>query len=244
LAVSLDLGFCFYETNVDTVKRAIESVKDHVRYIYAIDGKFEFFESDQLLSSREVRQYLDGIPNVILVDYPNRKENEKRQVYLNCCNEYLSDYLLILDADEYITKDTDWKTTYEFLEEKYKGSILPKIWGVEIRTNMDANTMKKNGFFPRIWQRPYLIQYTKTHNFWRFKTDGSLWKSMITFPKVPGIYMKGNDKMRDPEYVKKVYEYQLKLMEYEKPFKEEYRKTAKNVKVGPSDDTFYGIPMV
>ena len=240
---SLDVGFCFYESSVETVRRAIESVKDHVRYIFAIDGKFEFFESNELLSSKSVRIYLKSIPNVMLIDFPNRKENEKRQIYLNCCNEYLSDYLLILDADEYITDDTDWDSVYRFLEDVYTKSILPKIWGVTIRHNMDANRMKKEGHFPRIWQRPYLIQYTKTHNFWRFKTDGSLWKSMITFPRIPNIYLAGNDKMRDPEYVKKAYAYQLKLMEYEKPFKAEYRKTAKNVKVRPDDNTFYGIPM-
>lgn len=240
----MDVGFCFYETNVEIVRRAIESVKDHVRYIYAIDGKFEFFESSDELSSLPVREYLASIPNITLIDFPNRKENEKRQIYLNCCNEYLSDYLLILDADEYITDETDWNSVYKFLEDKYSGSILPKIWGVTIRHNTDGGKTKKEGHFPRIWQRPYLIQYTKTHNFWQFKTDGSLWKSMITFPKVPDIYLKGNDKGRDPDYLKKSYEYQLKLMEYEKPFKAEYRKTAKNVKPTNEQYTFYGIPMV
>ena len=46
--VSLDVGFCFYESSLETVKRAIESIKDHVRTIYAIDGKFEFYDSPDL----------------------------------------------------------------------------------------------------------------------------------------------------------------------------------------------------
>ncbi len=137
--ISLDVGFCFYETSVEIVKRAIESVKDHARYIFAIDGKFEFFESNDELSSPEVRSYLRTIDNVLLIDYPNRKENEKRQRYLNEAQDLMSDYLLILDADEFITPDTDWKKVHAFLEERYPASILPKIWGVEFRTNYDSN---------------------------------------------------------------------------------------------------------
>ena len=132
--IALDVGFCFYETSLETVKRAIESVRHHVRYIYAVDGKFEFFESDQELSSRDIREYLESIPNVRLVDFPNRKENEKRQVYLDLAKEHLSDWLLILDADEYITDETDWDTVYEGLLSHTKGNIIPEIYGVTLRS--------------------------------------------------------------------------------------------------------------
>jgi hypothetical protein len=49
--ISLAVGFCIYENSLETVKRAIESWKDHVDVIYAIDGKFEEFESDQYSQS-------------------------------------------------------------------------------------------------------------------------------------------------------------------------------------------------
>ena len=241
--ISLDVGFCFYETSLKTVQRAIESVKDHVDHIFAIDGKFEFFQSDDELSSTEIRDYLSKIDNVVLVDYPNRKENEKRQVYLELANDHQSDYLLILDADEYVTSDTDWTKVKMYLDYHYAESILPKIWGVEFRVTYDSDKKKKNIGLPRIWQRPYLIQYLKTHNFWKF-SDGNIWKSQINFTKIPHIYMKGNDKDRDSEYVKKVYDYQVKLMKYEKPFKAEYRKIAKNVNEHSTDNRFHGIPMV
>lgn len=236
--VALDVGFCFYETSLTTVKRAIESVKDHVRFIFAIDGKFEFFESEQLLSSNDVREYLLATPNVILCDYPNRKENEKRQIYLNLCNEHLSDWLLILDADEFITDETNWNEAYAHMRQLFDHEALPKTFGVTIRSG------QKEGYYPRLWRRPYLIQYMKTHNFWKYKTDGSLWKSTVTNIPVKGIYMKGNDKERDKNYVKSAYEYQLKLMAYEKPFKEQYRKTAKNTRTKEGwDPRLPGIPL-
>lgn len=232
--ITLDCGFCFYEDSLETVKRAIESIRHSVRYIFAIDGKFEFYESDQLLSSPEVREYLKSVPNVILVDCPNRKENEKRQKYLDLAHEHLSDWLIILDADEFITKSTDWITVYKELKEHYPTTVIPKIYGVKIG----------KGFYPRMWLRPYLIQYTQTHNFFRFKTDESLYKSTITFPPIHDIEIRGNDKLRGEQYTKKSYEYQKKLMAYEKPFKEEYRKTAKNITPAKELHSFLGIPMV
>lgn len=234
--LSLDVGFCFYEDSLQTVKRAIDSVKDHVRYIFAVDGKFEFFESDQELSSDTVRSYLAKIPNVIMVDHPNRKENEKRQQYLDLANEHQSDFLLILDADEFIADRTDWTEFYKELQELYNHSVLPKIFGV----NMQMSDTE--GFLPRLWRRPYLIEYLKTHNFWKYKTDGSIWKSTNDVKAVRNLFMRGNDKTRSKEYLAKSYEYQKKLMAYEKPYKQEYRKYAKSDGIPVYQSRLKGIP--
>lgn len=232
--ITLDCGFCFYEESLETVKRSIESIRHSVRYIFAIDGKYEFYESDNLLSSPEVRNYLKSVDNVILLDYPNHKENEKRQKYLDLSNEYLSDWLIILDADEYITKSTDWITVYKELKQNYQASLLPKIWGVQIR----------KGFFPRMWMRPYLIQYTKTHNFFQFTTDDSIYRSTTDYPPIHDIEIRSDDNLRKKEYNVKSYEYQKKLMAYEKPFKDEYRKIAKNTTPAKELHEFHGVPMV
>ena len=230
--ISLDVGFCFYEKSLDTVKRAIESVKDNVRTIYAVDGKFEFYESDELLSSPDIRDYLQSIDNVVLIDVPNRKENEKRQIYLDKCAENLTDWLLILDADEYITEETDWELVYKELTERTNEQRNPAIFGVSLKAYNDST--KELGY-PRLWRAPYLIQYMKTHNFWQFKTDGKIYRSSTTWPRIPGIFMKGNDKLRDEDYLQKSYNYQKELMNYEKPFKVEYRKKAENTKEHTND---------
>jgi len=232
--ITLDCGFCFYEDSLETVKRAIESIRYSVRYIFAIDGKFEFYESDRELSTPEIREYLKSVPNVILVDCPNRKENEKRQKYFDLAQEHLSDWIIIMDADEFITKSTDWIAVYKELKVEYRQSLYPKLYGAKIR----------NGFFPRIMLRPYLIQCTKTHNFFEFKTDGSIYKSTTDFPPIHNIEIRGDDKLRDKEYIKKSFAYQKKLMAYEKPFKDKYRKIAVNTKPTHELYTFKGIPMV
>lgn len=227
---------------METVKRAIESVKDNVRYIYAIDGKFEFYESDELLSSPDVRDYLQSIDNVVLVDFPNRLENEKRQQYLELCEKNLSDWLLILDADEFITHETNWDFVYANLLENTNKEKIPGIFGVTIKPYNDSD---KEFGYPRLWRAPYLIKYLKTHNFWQYKTDGSIYRSSVNWPIIKDIFMKGNDKLRDKDYLDKSYDYQVKLMKYEKPFKVEYRKKAENTKPSNNDPRLPpGFPVI
>ncbi len=232
-----DVGFCFYEKSLETVKRTIESLKDNVRCIYAIDGKFEFFESDELLSSNDVRDYLSTIDNVILVDAPNLKENEKRQIYLDLAKDNNSDYLLIIDADCFVTNNTNWEEFYKVLEGLGKGE-KPKIFCIGVQTT------HKVSWFPLLWYKPYLLKYLKTHNFWEDTTDGSIYKSTNNGTRANHIFIKSNDKLRTEEYLIKSRSYQDKLMAYEKKYKEQYRKVAKNVSQ-PKDYTqlFSGIPM-
>lgn len=237
MSVNLDVGFCFYEQSLDTVKRLIESIKDHVRHIFAIDGKFEFFESDQQLSSPEIRNYLQSIGNVILVDAPNLKENEKRQIYLNLAKIEKTDFLLILDADCYVVKPTDWEEFYLVLE-GFMG-IKPRIFCIGVQTT------KKTSWFPLLWYKPHLFQYTKTHNFWNNLHTGELIKSTNNGTRAEYIFIKSDDKLRTEEYLQSSRDYQDKLMKYEKPFKEEYRKTAINVSK-PKDygHSVAGVPIM
>ena len=158
----------------------------------------------------------------------------------------MSDFLLILDADEWVTGETDWDKFYANLKERYERHHSPKIWGItyeSVNENKFREKIIKRGSYPKLWQRPYLIQYMKTHNFFKFISDDSIWKSATTFPCVPDIFLRGNDKLRTPEYLKKSYEYQLKLAKYEKRYKEEYRKIAKNVSEQSKDARLPGIPL-
>ena len=221
--MNCDVGFCFYEDSLDTVKRCIESLKDHVRYIFAIDGKFEFFHSDKELSSGVVRDYLRSVDNVVLVDAPNLKENDKRQIYLDLARERKSDYLLIIDADCFVTEDTDWDGFYHDLESLQTQEVKPKVYCIGVQTT------QKISWFPLLWYRPYLLKYMKTHNFWKDTTDGSIYKSTNNGTRAAHIFIKSNDKLRTEDYLVKSRAYQGRLMEYEKPYKERYRRVAKNV---------------
>ena len=225
--ISLAVGFCIYENSLDTVKRAIESWKDHVDVIYAIDGKFEEFESDQLLSSPDVRAYLQSIPNVELVDFPNRLEHEKRQVYIDLCSRDMIDWLLIMDADEYITKETNWEMAKGRMLELTNETKTPMIFGMPY---VNPEKSKRELGYPKIWRSPYLIKYHLTHNFFQFTTDGKIYKSSTDWERIPGIFARQNDKLRSKEYLDQSYQYQLKLMKRESPTKVKLRNVAENTK--------------
>ena len=225
--ITLAVGFCFYENSLETVKRAIESWKDHVDVIYAIDGKFEEFESDQLFSSDDIRAYLKSIPNVELVDVPNRLEHEKRQVYLDLCSRDLIDWLLIMDADEFITDETNWDMAKSRMMELSNEARLPMLFGMPY---INPEKSKRELGYPKIWRSPYLIKYMRTHNFFQFTTDGKVYKSSTDWERIPGIFARQNDTLRTKEYLDKSYSYQLKLMKRETPIKVELRKVAENTK--------------
>jgi len=237
--MNCDVGFCFYEDSLETVQRCIESLKDHVRYIFAIDGKFEFYDSEQELSSYMVRNYLSSVDNVVLVDAPNLKENVKRQIYLDLARDKQTDYLLIIDADCFVTEDTDWDEFYNDLESLQTSEVKPKIYCIGVQTT------QKISWFPLLWYRPYLLKYLKTHNFWEDTTDGTIYKSTNNGTRANHIFIKSNDKLRTEDYLVKSRAYQKRLMEYELPFKVKYRKVAKNVSQ-PKDYGYLpsGVPLL
>ena len=214
------VGFCFYEDSVETVKRAIESVKDHVQYIFAIDGKYKFYESDRLLSTPDVREYLKSVPNVILYDAPNLTEADKRQKYMDLCKIHNIDVIIIMDSDEWFTERTKWEPALKYIEALLYRFPEPKIHGVRMQFS------GTEGIHPRVWMKPKLISYTKCHNFW-IMDSGVIFKSTLAFPPIPDFYMRSNDKLRNPENLAKTFEYQKKLMAYEKPFKKNYRLNAR-----------------
>jgi hypothetical protein len=120
-------------------------------------------------------------------------------------------------------------------------SPAPKEFGVPLKA---YNKSTKEYSYPRLWRAPYNIEYLMTHNFWRHTDTQQIFRSTINYESIPGIFMRGNDKERGDEYLKKSYEYQKKLMHYEKPFKEQYRKVAQNTKQHTKDFRLPGVPMV
>ena len=147
--------------------------------------------------------------------------------YIDLAAKFDSDWMLMLDADEFITDETNWATMYSDLHEL--GSTIehtPAIFGVTMKPYGNAKVEKS---YPRMWRNPRYIRYMKTHNFFQFP-DGRVFKSSFGWKPVKGIFMKGDDKLRNESYLKKSYNYQVKLKDYERPIKAEYRKIAENTK--------------
>lgn len=210
-----------------------------MRYIFAVDGTFKFLKRKQGLSPKYIRDYLKSIPNVILVDAPGLLEHEKRMKYIDLCIKYDTDWLLIMDADEYVdNKQSDWNEFYTNLSRIHRNTKGPRIHAT---THVTQN--HKNPAVPKLWLRPFLIRYEKTHNFFRYITDDTIWKSTFDHPLVYGIFTKGNDKERSKEYVDLVYDYQKELMKYEKPIKDKLREVAENTTPKHQNAWLPGVPL-
>jgi len=218
--MNFDAGICLFEDSVPTIQRTIESIKDHVRYIFVVDGKWALKKSSSELSSPEVRDYLKSITNVICMDFPGHKEALTRQQYLNLAKEHESDALLWIDSDEWITEKTRWdfvKNTIKALTREPEPAIYCLKY--EAKGNQSSH--------PRIWIHPDKIMFTEAHAFWKTDT-GKILHYTADYPTIPSFVMATNDDLRSKKYIQETYDYQVELMKDELPFKEKYRKVMRN----------------
>ncbi len=88
--------------DIPMVKRAIESIYDHVDQIIAVDGRFNDFPGDTDVSTDGTIEYLRSLDKVTLVVATGMDEIEKRNLYLVGDR---NDWYLQLDADEEWTGD-------------------------------------------------------------------------------------------------------------------------------------------
>ena len=204
----LAAGLCFYEKSLASIKRCVESIKNHVDIIIAIDGRFDNFPEAELLSSHEVREYLRSIENVILVDYPG-SEVAKRQKYCDLCRQNGIDYLLIIDSDEYILEQSDWPKFLANLPNDESRNIYGIRFAYAAPVHMDTTP------YPRLWHFPYEIQYIK-HNLWQTARQGQV-SSTSDHQLIDGIIMAGDDNLHTPEYIDHGRDYQRHLIRQENP---------------------------
>lgn len=219
----LAAGVCLYEKSLDTVKRCIESIKANADYIFAIDGRFTdengkaLFPDRDPLSPQYVRDYLKSIPNVILVDLPST-EIRKRQRYLDMCREYKCDYLLIIDTDEFILPESDWQSFKQNLANCTNGN---NIYSIKCLYGYPEHNDTSNS--PRLWYKPYDMEYHVAHCLFKNKITGIVKKSSSSGPLIQGIMMAGDDSLRGRDYQIQSFEYQTFLIEDEHDIREEFK---------------------
>jgi hypothetical protein len=205
----LAAGCCLYEKSLPNVKRCVESIKNHVDYIFAIDGRFDHFPDHSLLSSPEIRSYLSSIENVVLDDHPG-PEVSKRQRYCELCRQHQCEFLLIIDSDEYVMEHGDWG---RFKDNLSKLGDDRNIYGVRFAyaVPVHADTTP----YPRLWWNPWEVSYVK-HNLWQTQRQGSV-RSTSECPVVEGITMAGDNNLVSREYIDKGIQYQTWLLKQENP---------------------------
>lgn len=219
----LAVGYNFYEKSLATVQRGIESVKSHVDYIFAIDGRYTdeygtpLFPDSEPLSHPLVREYLQRIPNVILVDLP-ANETTKRGKYLSMCQELDCEYLLILDGDEFVLPESDWQSFKHNLEQCKPDC---NIYGIKYEYSYPTHHDATN--YPRLWFKPWEMEYHGAHCLFKNKVTGVVTKSSSGSPLIEGIRMAGDDSLRSREYQLQSFEYQSFLIEEEREQREKYK---------------------
>ena len=213
----IDVGLCYFETNPKTIKRCLDSFYEYVDHIFCIDGKFTEFEYPENYSPKEVRDLIDSYPNTI-IKYCASDEVTKRTEYLKLCEQYKTEYLLIIDGDEWVL-EADWDLFKSNLTKVGNREPYQPYLGMKFLIDKNGGF----GAYPKIWHWPQNIEYL-THGIFRNKTNNVISRSSSATAMeylVDGLMLMGGDDLRDPDYCKRSYEYQLKLIAKEKPLKKQ-----------------------
>ena len=194
--------------DLPSMKRTIQSIYDHVDYIIAVDGKFSLREGVDDYSTDGSNEYLQTLKKVIIKKFTGY-EQDKRNIYMEEATKLKADAILIIDTDEYI--EGDWDTFKESLKDKL--GIPHNFLNIPL-----YYTSKDTTPTPRICIRPHEVRYWKTHNI--TSNNGNL-QRIKSKTNLEGISIKNDDTLRNPQWVKDTYEYQLKMIQHEKPLRKQ-----------------------
>lgn len=207
--MKIAVGLIFFN-DVESLKRCIPTLK--VDTIYAVDGRFKNFDAKNSLSTDGSREYLKTFKNVKIIDAPDLKEVDKRNIYLDECNE---EFLLRIDSDEWV--EGDWSLFRKELEANVKEENGPGycLW---------MNDLERND---QHWQyvgyhNPKRIRYKYRHDW--FEADGKRilpYSHNKSYTKLTSLKIFNEKLLRSNERKK------LGDQWYEKSRKIELRKTSK-----------------
>lgn len=210
--MKLGASVCFFNDRA-SLQRCLDSITNGVDVIFCIDGRYPDFDYPTDLSDDGSRELVKSYLNSMLIDYSG-PEPAKRNRYLQACQEYGIDYCLMIDSDEYIL-EADWPAFRTNCKRVCNDST--NVYGVNFR----YTTTPPPDYtpYPRLWFKPYEMEYYQCHNIFRHKPSGNYYRSPATAPLIEGITLTGDDSLRSPDFIKKSYDYQVKLIEHEKPIK-------------------------
>jgi len=219
--MKIGVGLCFYE-DLDSLKRCLPLISPNVDYIFAIDGRFSLLEGNDF-SSQETQDYVKSFPNVIYEQFVGM-EHDKRDKYVRLCEKYNCDVLFIHDSDEFALPETDWTLFKKSIEDNIKKHPNLHYFSIDmLYTPPDFKGTPEYTPYPRVWVNLKNLGYYKCHNL--FSNGVSVTKSGGSpLVRLEGMKMAMGDDLRSHEYLDKVCKYRDKLLEYEQPIREAYRK--------------------
>lgn len=242
-------GTCFYN-DVKSLERTLESLKDKVDWMICVDGRFKHFKDESgELSTDGSRELVSSYKNTLLLDMPNTYEIKKRQAYVDYCSSWNKlarkkmEYLLIVDSDEYVLEydQNTFERELAIISEvpysqynvfaimleinsgKYNHIVHEFNGGIPPQTTTPNN--RQFAHSPRLWQRPYEMEYNVTHYNFRNKHPASslhYQETNCAVKIVAGMKLGHDHALRNNKFLDKRRSYQKWLVEFEQKKLKDY----------------------
>lgn len=233
--------------------------------MFCVDGRFKHYRADTALSNDGSRELVKSYSNTMLIDVPDAYEIEKRQRYVDACsllhrqgkevmNREEPDFLLIVDSDEYVleydaevfekeiavVRGEPWlqynvfavmlevnSANYDHIVHRFNGGVAPQ-----------PKSEKQFAHAPRLWQRPYEMEYNITHYNFRNKHPSSSFHYQETNAAVKivqGMKLGHDHNLRNERFLKSRFNYQKWLVNFEQ---EKLRKYIHENKITPKIEDY------
>ena len=215
--IKLAAGIIFFN-DYCSLQRCLNSINDGVDIIFAIDGKFPTFPSSSDLSTDGSRKLVRSYPKCVLIDFP-KPEFEKRTKYLEYSALHSVDVLLIIDSDEFVLDNADWKMfRYNLRRVVFdRDRCASNVYAIQLQS-----VDKSYGFLacPRLWYKPAEMEYYGgRHYFFRNKDPAKInvpHQGDHSLNIIEGIKIGHDHSLRDGSHLKSRLIYQIWLESYEK----------------------------
>jgi|SRR5215212_2734264 len=261
-------GIAFYN-DCKSLERTLDSLKDKVDMMICVDGRFKHYKDGNStgLSYDQSRQLVRSYDKTFLIDMPHCYEIQKRQAYVDACKQDY-EFLLIIDSDEYVI-EYDEKEFHTKLNEiwEHPHYAAYNVFAIMLEVNSgnyyhiahefaggqppQPSTREKTfAHSPRLWMRPWEMEYNVTHYCFRNKNPSSSLHYMETNPAISiitGMKLGHDHSLRNKEHLRNRKAYQKWLVEFEQnklrkfmhetklsPLLEEYDKIDVNDNYKPS----------
>ena len=175
-------GLVFYD-EINVLKRCLDSLKDF-DLVICIDGRYDVADGPPL-STDGSRELVMSYPNTLLVDMPFRQQTDLRNHYLDEATWNGCDYLLVIEADEYVTGDM--KAFRESLPTPFTTRAQDIIFNIPMHYVGQNHVVMS----PRFFYRPHLMRYGGTHS--TYVIDGE--KYLVSNGNESGFFLTLNDIM-------------------------------------------------
>ena len=231
--MKIALGTIFYNTR-DEIERQVDSVPEgSITHYFGIDGIFNYnFGKDGNKvgvsgdGSRQVIKTLEKKDVEVVIDNcVNQTEFAKRNRYLELCEKYNIDVLIIIDSDEYFyyyDKDPleQWDKFRVEMEKFIKLNKGHNTYSIKTILSDTYALME----YHRVWYKPGDLRYFRnSHYHWlnmkngeyELHKDNKIMQTQQSMGTITSLFLRHNHALRSEEQFQLRRNYQHYLINYE-----------------------------